>query len=82
VTFDVVWLPAAEQELAAVWTASSRRNDVARAVAAIDRLLELDPPNAGESRAGGRRILIEPPLGVIFRVVGPTVLVSRVWEYS
>ena len=79
--YDVVWLPAAEQELAAVWTASARRNEVTRAVAEIDRQLEAAAPSAGESRSGGRRILIERPVGVIFRVLGRTVLVSRVWEH-
>lgn len=79
--YDVVWLPAAEQELAAVWAASGRRNEVTRASAEIDRQLEAAAPTAGESRAAGRRILIVPPLGAIYRVIGQTVLVSRVWEY-
>src|SRR5262249_46426250 len=62
--FTVVWDPAAEQELAELWINAPDRNAVTQAANHIDRTLQTDPEQHGESRPDGRRILIVAPLGV------------------
>ena len=81
-SYSVTWRPAAEQELADLWLSASDRDAVTRAAHIIDRRLEADPENEGESRPNGRRILIVSPLAVIFRVqpTGQEVLVLTVWR--
>jgi plasmid stabilization system protein ParE len=83
VNYTVTWLPNAEQELAAIWTAATDRNAVARASQRIDDQLEQDAPTVGESRAGGRRVILEPPLGAAYHIVPGTteVQVTRVWTF-
>jgi hypothetical protein len=68
-TYDVDWLPDAEQELAALWLQASDRQAITAAAHAIDQRLKLDPENEGESRPNGRRILHGKPLGIYFRVL-------------
>lgn len=83
-TFDVLWLPDAEQELAAIWTQAPDKAIITQAANQIDGLLQRNAPSEGESRSGGRRILFVIPLGVIFRVIpdNKTVQVSRVWRVN
>ena len=78
--FTVIWSFTALNELAEIWLRASDRQAVTDAAEAIDQLLEADPMDVGESRAGGRRILINPPLVVIFNVSveSGTVVVVRV----
>jgi plasmid stabilization system protein ParE len=80
VKFTVLWSFAALNELAEIWLKASDRQAVTDAAQAIDKLLEADPMEVGESRAGGRRILINSPLVVIFNVSveSGTVVVARV----
>ena len=82
--YTVVWTPAAENQLAAVWVASARQRAVTRAVEILDTRLAAGGPAVGESRSHGRRIAIEAPIGVIFEVDENTrtVRVGRVWEYG
>jgi hypothetical protein len=65
--WTVVWLPDAENELAELWLASSDRDATTAAADQIDQLLRKSPETSGESRAADRRILIMPPLAVIYR---------------
>lgn len=67
-TYTVIWVPAALAQLAALWNAATNRDAVTKASHRIDRLLEVDPETAGEERPPSRRILFDPPLGVIFEV--------------
>ncbi len=55
--FTVIWRRQALAELAAIWNSAANRNAVTAASDRIDRLLELDPMNAGESRDGSDRIV-------------------------
>jgi len=83
-SFTVVWKKEAERRLANIWTDSADRNAVTRAAAAIDRTLKISPEHLGESRNKGRRIWLEDPLGVIFRV-SPSdrmVTVLTVWTFE
>lgn len=74
--WTVVWLPDADNELAQLWLDSTDRQRTTLAADQIDKLLRHDPDTAGESRAAGRRILIVPPLAVIYRVLSDDRLVQ------
>ena len=82
--YTVVWKPAAEQELADLWTAAADRAALAAAADSVDRLLGQDPGRRGESRSATVRILFVAPLGVQFKVVAAdrTVEVLRVWRFG
>jgi hypothetical protein len=82
--FTVLWVPGAEQRLAELWLSSSERDAVTAASHIIDQNLQLDPLSQGESRPGGRRILFEAPLGVIYRVEeqDSIVRVLHVWLFE
>lgn len=83
-TFTVLWSLNAESRLANVWLHAPDRRAVSAAADAIDRLLRNNAQDAGESREGNRRIIHEPPLGVIVSVSIPEqiVLVLDVWRYE
>ncbi len=82
--FQVFWVSEAEEELAAIWLDASDRNAITVAAHVIDSALRVNPEEAGESRNEGRRILLEPPLGVMF-IVSPQyrmVSVLTVWQFE
>jgi hypothetical protein len=83
-TYTVLWVPAAERELAELWTDASRRREVSDAANAIDARLGSAPLDEGESREKGRRILFVPPLGVTFEVSPDDRLVRvlDVWRFE
>jgi hypothetical protein len=63
---------------------STDRSELTAAAHSIDDRLGRDPDNPGESRDGGIRILLSPPLGVKFSVSADdrTVLVTDVWSFE
>ncbi|MBC8290472.1 MAG: hypothetical protein H8E37_09160 [Planctomycetes bacterium] len=67
-TFTVLWSDAAERELTSIWLASDDRASLTRAANELDRRLQNDPQNEGESRDAGRRIVLVPPLAVTVEV--------------
>ena len=73
--YTVVWKPAAESQLAAIWNSSSLRSAVTNAADSIDRALQNDPVLRGESYTRTTRILIEWPLVITYRVFEPDRLV-------
>jgi len=83
--FQVVWLQSALDELAALWMQadSAGRRSITAATESIDQLLQTDPAEKGESRSQGRRILLQPPLGVTFEVRQnvSAVRVLHVWAF-
>ena len=83
--FRVEWLASALNELAEIWTQADAvlRQAITAATAQIDQKLRIDPSLQGESRAGGRRVLFEAPLGITFRVEQDqqTAIVVRVWLF-
>jgi hypothetical protein len=83
-TFTVLWVPAAERELAQLWIDASRRGEVSDAANEIDVHLGSAPLEEGESREKGRRILFVPPLGVSFEVFpgDRLVRVLHVWRFE
>jgi hypothetical protein len=82
--FTVQWVQGALDELTEVWLRAGDRGAISEAVDRIDRQLARSPDVAGESRDHGRRIILEPPLGVIVevRTDDRTVLVLTVWYYE
>jgi plasmid stabilization system protein ParE len=80
--YTVLWMPVAEQRLAAIWTSATDRNAVSQAAHVIDQALQTDPEQVGESRIDDVRILFERPLGVFFTVSPEdrTVSVLSVWR--
>lgn len=83
-TWTVVWLPAAEQELATLWLDLVTRPNVSPAADKIDRLLRRDPLSLGESHAGDQRLVFEDSLAVLYRVKEPDRLVEviHVWKIA
>jgi hypothetical protein len=81
--FTVRWTRAALDRLTAIWLRvdSGQRRAITAATHAIDGRLRSDPLNEGESRSGGRRVLLVAPLGVAFRVDAQTrtVTVLQAW---
>jgi hypothetical protein len=63
--YEVHWLPAAEQELTALWLNSAKRSAVTRATHRLDLQLQQSPNRLGESRPGGLRVHFESPLGAM-----------------
>ncbi len=79
--YTVRWKRSARDQLAELWMQAPDRNAVTDAANQIDSLLERSPEQQGESRPGGRRILILLPLAVLFRVneQDKIVAVLKVW---
>jgi hypothetical protein len=70
--------------LAAIWISAADRGAVTTASHTIDQQLRVDPLTVGESRENDRRILMEAPLGVLFRVLPDEriVQVLTVWQFD
>lgn len=81
-TFTIIWTPAAEQELAAIWLAASDRTAVTSAADAIDRLLRRNAADVGTPRFDTVRSIALPPIGVDYEVLAADrlVYVLTVWE--
>jgi hypothetical protein len=84
VNFKLHWSPKALDRLADLWWAAPERQAIVDAIERINSLLRVDPAAHGESRDGGRRILLEFPLGVLYQL-GPTANVVEiliVWQFD
>ena len=69
-TYEVVWTPDAERDLADVWLAAADRRAVTAAAHRIDQELGRSPLNFGKPRTSGvNRVAVVAPLGVTFEVV-------------
>jgi hypothetical protein len=83
--YRVEWIQSALDELATVWMQadSTLRRAITRTANRMEQQLQADPLGTGESRPGGRRILLQSPLGISFRLEpdGQTVTVLRVWLF-
>ena len=84
--FSVRWVRSAVNDLADLWlqATSAEREAITLATTQIDEGLQIDPQIQGESRGPNRRILLVPPLGVIFAVSPPDQLVRvlKVWQFE
>ena len=79
----VRWKRTALDRLTEIWLEASDRAMINSAVEEIDRLLALQPRDAGESRSENIRIVFCSPLGVFFEIddAFATVHVLRVWTF-
>lgn len=81
-TWTVVWKPSAEQHLANMWIGAADRQAITDAANQRELFLKYLPDQIGESRDGDRRILIVPPLAVVYKVddMDRKVTVLAVWH--
>lgn len=79
--WTVVWKPAAQHDLTAIWLKALNRQAVTRTSAELDRLLQRDPLNLGESREGNERVVFVLPLAIRYQVseADRLVAVQEVW---
>lgn len=82
--FTVTWSNRANSQLARWWLPGGDWRAVAEAANRLDARLQVDAHHAGESRPNDRRIMHEPPLGIIFSVNldDQKVIVLDVWKYE
>jgi plasmid stabilization system protein ParE len=82
VSYPITWTVDAENDLATLWLDPGFRAALTKASQAVDEVLEAEGPEAGESRAGDRRILFAHPVGVYFRFDSGEgqVYVLNVWR--
>lgn len=73
--WTVTYQPSAQNDLTNLWLNAADPKAVANAADEIDRILASNPLNAGESRSGSTRIVIEWPLAVHFDVYPDDALV-------
>jgi hypothetical protein len=81
--YVVEWDADAERELIKLWLASRMRHAIRAAADQIDAALSRSPNTCGESRDGGRRLMLVAPLGVLFQVDDQNrkVRVIMVWSF-
>jgi hypothetical protein len=71
--------------MATLWMAadSGQRVAIRQAARIIDQRLAANAPAEGESRPHGRRILLEDPLAMLFRIRSDDVVrVLEIWSYK
>lgn len=66
--YTVVWIPAAEAQLATIWINSIDRSAVTAAADTIDDSLRTDPILRGETLRRTIRVMVEEPLQVKYSV--------------
>ena len=77
--FSVRWVRSAVNDLTDLWlqATSAERAAITLATTQIDERLQIVPQIQGESRDANQRILLVPPLGVIFAVSPPDQVSPR-----
>ena len=85
-TYRIVWTPEMEVRLAVVYLHALETGgdaaSVTRASADIDRRLERNPSEEGESREGRTRVAISGSLMVTFEVDEAQRMVSILWIHD
>jgi hypothetical protein len=66
--YTVVWVKSADDELAELWLSSSDRTAVTTAAFEAHQQLSFDAFAKGEPLREGLRVLIKPPLRLVFSV--------------
>ena len=82
--YTVVWIPAAQDELATIWLKAVDRNAVTVAAHTIDRLLRKSPESYGTVRYDTVRTLVVHPLGLDIEIADQDriVYVLTVWDVT
>jgi hypothetical protein len=83
-SFAVSWSQESYHSLAELLRTETDAESILDAVEAIEEQLAEDPATKGESRSGGMRILVLPPLVALFQVRWRLneVLIGKVWGYA
>jgi hypothetical protein len=78
----VLWIDSALNDLAASWNGAQDRQLVSDAADTIDAILRVRPYSDSESREGNLRIMLVPPLAVLYDVYDDDrwVTVRAVWQ--
>jgi hypothetical protein len=81
-TYTVIWIPSALDELAQLWNSASDRQEVTDTADVVDSILRHDPFSHSESREENLRIMFVPPLAVLFDVSDADCMVAvrAVWS--
>ena len=66
--YAVTWKQSAADRLAEVWMSARDRAAVTSAADTLDAALRADPHQHGESRGGTTRLVVVPPLAVVYEV--------------
>lgn len=74
--YSVIWRHRADMELMRLWIRAADKDDVTQYAEQIERLLQRDPRNQGESRGGNIRLWFYRPLCVLFRIKEQTQVVE------
>lgn len=82
--YRVIWDPDAFAALRRAWIDAKQPEAGIRAFDALEAALSEGAETKGESREGENRILLVPPLGVIFRAWPETgeVFVLQTWMFT
>jgi hypothetical protein len=67
--YTVVSSPFADHQLTELWLQASNPQAVTDASNRIEALLRNDPDRLGTLRSDGRRVIVLPPLAVLFEVL-------------
>jgi len=79
--YRVTWDPDAFRALVGIWTAAGNPAEATESFDQIESILSRDADQQGESRTQNLRILIVPPLGVVFEAFPDSgeVIVVDAW---
>jgi plasmid stabilization system protein ParE len=83
ITYTIVWKPKAETTLAEIWTASSDRNAITKAVDRLEQNLARHPLSMGSPRnASVNRFAVDGPVGIDYEAIedDKRVVVLKVWS--
>lgn len=75
-SYTVTWKQSATDQLAEIWMSARNRHAVTAAADRLDAALRADPRLHGESRGGAIRLVIVPPLAVVYEVLEADRLVE------
>jgi plasmid stabilization system protein ParE len=68
-SYTVTWKESASDRLAEIWMSARDRRAVTAAADRLDAALRADPHLHGESRDESTRLVIVPPLAVVYEVL-------------
>ncbi len=75
-SYTVTWKESAADRLAEIWMSTRDRRAVTAAADRLDAALRADPHLHGESRGETTRLVIVPPLAVVYEVLEADRLVE------
>jgi hypothetical protein len=85
--YTVVWSPSARRRLAELWLDNPAvRQEIADAADEVDRALAHEPTSVGISTSGRARLVVRPPISVLFLVLDDDrqvrVIYVKLWDES